>query len=121
MQPRPAPAFGRRPAPARSRPAGPIADGLSPAAERLRSTLVGSPDRATAEFAEWKRKRSLGRAGAWLAAIALMSPGAICLFTDVPIALSVAIEAVGIGASWWLRRRRREHLSAIRAWEPGQD
>ncbi len=128
MHPRPAPTFGRRapaaaapaPVPAHAAPAraapGPIA--LGPAAERFRASLETVPSPPLDDFARWKRGRTAGRLGAWVATFALLSPGVICFVVQAPNAVSTMVEVLGIGANWWLRRRRQAHLAAIRAWEP---
>jgi hypothetical protein len=36
---------------------------------------------------------------------------------DMPLSLSVGLEALGLVGNWWLRRERRRRLRAIAAWD----
>jgi hypothetical protein len=108
-QPRPVAAPRRAPAPS--------PDDLGPAAEAFRAELASGKAEAGADFAGWRRSQRARTLAAWALGLGLMAPGLISFVVDMPLSLSVGLEALGLVGNWWLRRERRRRLRAIAAWD----
>src|SRR5437868_1030463 len=96
----------------------PPSPALSDAAEQFKGGLARETGALQDGFAHWKRRRSAVRLLAWLATFALLASGAIAFALQAPASVSAGLEVVGFGAGWWLKRQRRQHLTAIREWAP---
>ena len=68
-------------------------------------------------FAAWRRTQQGRRYVAWLVSFALLCPGVLCFIFNAPTSVSLGLEALGMAASYWLRRERKRHLSEIATWE----
>ena len=99
----------------------PPSQAMSEAAERFKNGLARETAALPGGFAHWKRSRSAVRLLAWLATFGLLASGAIALALQAPASVSAGLELVGFGAGWWLKRQRRQHLTAIKAWAPAPD
>jgi len=104
-------------APARRTQAKP-AEPFAPQVEAFRAELASSPG---SEFADWRRSQRSSRILSWAVAVVFLSPGLISFLLQAPLSVSIAMEVAGFIANAWVRRRRRQRLRDIVAWEAPVD
>jgi hypothetical protein len=92
-------------------------DPFSPQIAAFREELAASRATPAAGFGAWRRSRLSGTVLTWAVAIAFMSPGLLCFLLQAPVSDSMGLEVAGVVANIWVRRRRRQRLKDIVAWE----
>ncbi len=112
--------FGRRetksaltPFPTPGRPIEP----LSPKAEAFRADLKASGFDNRSSFGAWRRSRRGEAILTGAVAIGCVSPGLLGFLLQAPVGVSIGLEIAGLTANAWVRRRRRQRLKAIVAWQ----
>jgi hypothetical protein len=111
--------FGRRKPPAASAAHVAMqARTLSDDAEAFRAQLAAERGGSEPGFSEWMRARQARRLMAWAIGFALLVPGLLSFFLNLPGYVSLGLEIAGVVINVWLRRERRKHLNDIARWEP---
>ena len=107
------PEWPRSPAPSsRTAPAP-----LSPRVEAFRAQFASTEPAPSNTFAGWRKAQRAGVLMSWTLTLVFLSPGLLCFLLQAPLGLSIGIEALGLAINAWLRRNRRQRLSAIVDWE----
>ena len=89
-------------------------EGFSPEVEAFRAEVAAS---SGSEFADWRRAQRSSHILTWVVAVVFLSPGLICFLFQAPLSVSISMEVAGFIANAWVRRRRRQRLKDIVAWE----